>query len=134
MKRSIVGLLSAFFLLIVSALPAQALVETFTTGKDWEKHMSPREKMISLVPPSLLLNRYDILTRFTLPEYVQAIDYVMPLNPQLEKEDVSNIFVSLVYLLEPEKRPAIENMELQFLRGERPPKLLRFQFDQPIEQ
>ena len=129
MKKFAFVLAVLFFLPVFFAAPAQALIETFTTGKDWEKRMSPKEKVISLIPPTSMLRQHDIVTRFTIPEYVQAIDYVMPFNPELEKEDVSNIFVSLVYLLEPERRPAIENMELQFLKGESEPKLLRFRFD-----
>ena len=38
-------------------------------------------------------------------------------NPQLENEDVSNIFVSTVYLTEPQTREALKTMETDYLAG-----------------
>lgn len=113
-------LLSLFFILAVPAA-AEAYetyrAETFSTGKDWVERMTVREKYIALVPPTLLFHRYNIHFRRSLPEYVSLIDRVMAYNPQLATEDVANIFISTVHLYEPELRPAIKMLELQFLQG-----------------
>ncbi len=91
--------------------------ETFSTGKDWAKHMSGREKFISLLPPSLLFHQYDVHLAHSLPEYIRLIDNVLLRNPKLEDEDVGNIFASTVYLFEPQNRQALKTMEMNFLAG-----------------
>ncbi len=91
--------------------------ETFTTGKEWVERMSVREKYIALIPPTLLFHRYNIHFRRSLPEYVSLIDRLMAYNPQFASEDVANIFISTVHLYEPELRPVIKTLELQFLQG-----------------
>ena len=91
--------------------------EAFTTGKDWSKHMSAREKYISLIPPKMLLEDYDVHLRLGLPQYITLIDAILLKNPQLENEEVSNIFVSTVYLVEPQNREALKAMELDYLSG-----------------
>ena len=117
MKKRLVIYLSALALL--AACPARAdYDETLSTGKDWVKHMSPREKFMSLIPPALLFNEYDIRLRHSLPQYIQWMDYILLSTPQLEKEDVSNIFASTVYLFEPENREALRAMETNYLRGD----------------
>ena len=90
---------------------------TFSTGKDWLRRMSPREKYISLLPPSLLFQRYDVRLKLSLPEYIGLIDHILLRNPQLKDEDVSNIFASTIYLFEPQNREALKTMEMGFLSG-----------------
>ena len=80
--------------------------------------MSPREKFISLLPPTLLFAQYDVRLRHSLPEYIGLIDHILHNNPQLENEDVGNIFSSTIYLFEPENREPLKTMEMNFLRGE----------------
>ncbi len=101
------------------ALPAlsQAEEKTFVQGKDWRHYMSQREKFMSLIPPALLFSEYDVHLKLSLPQYIQLIDRVVKLNPQLENEEVSSIFASTVYLFEPQNRPALKTMEMNFLRG-----------------
>ena len=91
--------------------------ETFSTGKDWAQRMTNREKFISLLPPTLVFGQYDVQPHHGLPEYIYWIDKILLKNPQLEKEDVGNIFASTIYLREPENREALRNMEADFLRG-----------------
>ena len=99
--------------------PARAEYDgTLSTGKDWLKHMSPKEKFVSLVPPTLLFTEYDVHLRHSLPQFIQWMDNILLRNPQLEKEDVNNIFASTIYLLEPENREALKTMESDFLRGD----------------
>ncbi len=85
--------------------------ETFATGSDWSERMSVREKLISLIPPTILMHRYGVPMKRPLDDYLPAIDRFLDYHPQLEKEDVANIFTSTVYSDEPESREAIEIME-----------------------
>lgn len=98
--------------------PLLAYEEAFVTGKDWVESMSREEKYISLVPPTLLLNEYDIHPRLSLPNYVQLIDKQLELNPRLASEDISNIYTATVYAVEPELRNALRGLETRFLRGD----------------
>ena len=117
MKKRATLFFAAF--LLAAACPARAdYEETFGTGKDWVKRMSEREKFISLLPPALLFNEYDIHLRYSLPQYIRWMDHILLRNPQLEREDVDNIFASTIYLLEPENREALKTMETNFLRGD----------------
>ena len=102
----------------VAAKAASSADDTFTTGRDWVQHMTKREKFISLLPPTLVFSRHDVEPHHTIPEYIYWIDKILLKNPQLEKEDVGNIFASTVYLVEPENRDALKNMEAGFLRGD----------------
>ena len=105
----------AFWLVPARALPAAE--EPFSSGKDWLKHMSLREKYISLLAPTIVFERHDVQLRRSLPEYIYLIDGILLRNPQLEREEISNIFASTVYLVEPQNREALKNMEMQFLSG-----------------
>lgn len=111
------GLLFVLVLFLGLARSGSAFEEHFSTGKDWLKLMSAREKYMSLLPPSLLFHRYDVRLRRSLPEYIGMIDFVLRRNPNLENEDVSNIFASTVYFFEPENRDALRTMEMNFLAG-----------------
>lgn len=73
---------------------------------------------MSLIPPSILFGEYNVHLRLALPQYIQLIDQVILLNPQLEEEEVSSLFASAVYLFEPENRPGLKEMELDYLRGD----------------
>lgn len=117
MRNQWVGLFAGPALCLCLAAPLQAADEPFTTGKDWAKTMSLREKYISLLPPSLVMEQYDVHLKISLPQYIGLINSILLKNPQLEKEDVSNIFASTVYLFEPQNRPALKNMEMDFLSG-----------------
>ena len=92
--------------------------ETFTTGHEWTHQMSLREKFLSLLPPVFVMNAYDVRLRHSIPEYIHWIDAVLSRNPQLENEDVGNIFASTVFLYEPENRQALKTMEEDLLRGD----------------
>ncbi len=85
--------------------------DTFTTGKDWVESMSREEKLISLIPPTLLFNHYGVRLRYSPDKYIPTIDRVLLNNPYLEKQDMANIFASTVYAYEPESRPALDVME-----------------------
>ncbi len=110
-------LAAAALLLAFAAVGGAKELETFTTGKDWTEKMSSGEKLISLVAPTMLFQRTHVPLRLKLPEYIPILDKVILFNPQLEKEDVANIFASTVYKFEPESRPYLEWMETAFLRG-----------------
>lgn len=103
--------------------------EGFNTGKDWVHHMSQREKFMSLLPPTMLFDEYDIHLRHSLPEYIVLLDHILLRNPQLENEEMTNVFASAVYLFEPQNREALKTLEIDLLRGDpedkttHPPKL-----------
>ena len=113
-------------MLLVGSVRAD-VQETFTIGREWAHQMSPREKFMSLLPPTYLFSAYDVHLRHSLPNYIHWIDSILQHNPQLEDEDVTNLFASTIFLFEPENRDAIKAMEANFLRGDygrsRPPKL-----------
>ena len=117
MKKFVLG----FFVCWLSVASNQVWAsyeENFSTGGDWLKRLSTKEKYISLLPPTLLFNEFDIHLRHSLPEYIVLIDNILLRNPQLEIEDVGNIFASTVYLFEPQNREALKKLEMDFLRGE----------------
>jgi hypothetical protein len=121
-------ILTVFLMLAAlgASCPARAdYEETFATGREWIKRMSEREKFISLLPPTLLFNVYDVHLRHSLPEYVHWMDKILARNPQLEREDISNLFASTIYLFEPENREALRTMETDFLRGDYEPHALQ---------
>ena len=121
--RKIALRLLLFGAVLLSGVPAQAdYNETFVNGKDWVEHMSAKEKYISLLPPTLLFGEYDVHLRHSLPEYIYWMDNILLRNPQLENEGVGNIFASTIYLFEPENRPALKSMEVDFLRGDYTPR------------
>ena len=111
---------SFIFILVVIlvSMPVAAYEEAFVTGNDCVESMSREEKYISLLPPTLLLNEYDIHPRLSLPNYVQLIDRQLELNPRLAGEDISNIYTATVYAVEPELRNALRDLETRFLRGD----------------
>lgn len=109
--------------LLAFAGPSAAAAErpdAFSTGEDWLERMTPDEKVISLVPPTILFGAYDIRLRHSLPEYLPLLDAVMRENPQFAGEDVANVFASAVYAYEPENRPKFRAMELALLQGGAP--------------
>lgn len=116
MKRTLALMIAGSIL--TTAYPAAALDDQFSSGRDWVERMSPKEKLISLLPPSLMFEEYDVHLRRSLPEYIWLIDHILKRNPQLENEEVGNIFASTVYLVEPENREALKTMEMNFLRGD----------------
>ena len=107
--------------------------ETFTTGKNWSQRMSPREKYMSLLPPVFVMNEYDVHLRHGLPQYITWMDRILQRNPQLEAEDVSTIFASTVFFLEPENRTALRAMESEFLRGDYTP-MPRLSIDEVLQE
>ena len=114
MKRAFL----TFVLMLTVLSPCGAYEEEFVTGKDWVKHMSQRGKFISLIPPALLFSEYDVQLKLSLPQYMLLIDRVIERNPNLESEEISNIFASTIYFFEPQNREALKTMEMNFLRGE----------------
>jgi hypothetical protein len=106
-------------LLVFLTSPAQAdYQEVFVSGREWVKQMSPREKFMSLLPPSFLFSAYDVRLRHSLPQYIHWIDAILERNPELQNEEIGNVFASTVFLLEPENREALSAMEGNFLRGD----------------
>ncbi len=91
---------------------------TFTTGRDWTEKMSPLEKFMSVAVPMSVLQQYGVRFRHVPIEYIPTIDKVIRNNPNLFDEDVSSVFASAVYMMEPESRPAFEELETRFLRGD----------------
>jgi hypothetical protein len=95
--------------------------EPFVSGKEWLEEMSPREKFMSLIPPALLFSEYQVDLRLSLPQYIFLVDRAVEQNPEFEREDITNIFASTIYLFEPQNRPALRKMETSFLRGDLDP-------------
>lgn len=119
MKKTSFSLLSAVLLFLLMIAPVQAaLSPTFTTGEDWQRHMSEREKFMSILVPMSVFHQYGVPFRLSPDKYIGVIDNVISANPQIENEDIANIFASTVYLYEPESRPAFDAMEMNFLRGD----------------
>ncbi len=112
------GILFLGLLLYGPALAERTKSETFLTGRDWTENLTNREKFMALLPPSLVFEEYDVKLSHSLPEYIVLIDLILRYNPQLQEEDVANIFTSAVYRFEPESRVALKTMELQFLQGD----------------
>ena len=101
-------------LLLALGAATQAMAvdsEVFTAGDDWIERMSVREKLIALLPPTLLMQRFGVRLERTPEEYVPLIDLALEYNPQLRGEDVANIFASTVYQTEPANRVSLEHME-----------------------
>lgn len=101
-------------LLLMLSLAARAVAadnEVFTAGDDWIERMSVREKLIALLPPSLLMQRFGVRLERAPEEYIPLIDRVIVYNPQLRGEEVANIFASTVYQTEPANRVSLEHME-----------------------
>ena len=117
MKR-VLGIIFFGIMLCGYAQAENAKDDVFLTGRDWKKSLSDREKFMALLPPAVLFQEYDVRLRRSLPEYIVLVDLILRYNPQLEEEDVANIFTSTVYRYEPESRVALKTMELQFLQGD----------------
>ncbi len=120
MKRHFICFFLTLAGMLLLSLPSFADVaskQDFTTGQDWLERMSPREKHMALTPPSILFSEYEVHMKLNLPHYILLIDKLMERNPRLQDEEVSSIFASTIYLFEPENRPALRAMELEFLRG-----------------
>ena len=122
-SKYFVYLLFSLFL-ISGTVPSYGYSDVFTTGKDWVDKMSKGEKFISVYAPMIIFHRYGVSFRKTPDEYIETMEKVLIDNPYLEKEDVSNIFVSMVYAYEPESRPVFRLMEAEFARQEFSPYLL----------
>lgn len=90
--------------------------QTFASGKEWTEKMSPVEKLISILKPYITLQKYGVPVRHTPQDYIEKIDRVLLYNPNLGNEDVSNIFSSTMYAYEPQTRPALDALELEFLK------------------
>jgi hypothetical protein len=118
MKSYILSLLSFLILLTAPLSIARAEQETFSSGSDWRTRMSDREKIIAIIAPTIVLQNYGIPIRQDPDSYVERIDQVLEKNPELEKEDVTNLFTSTVYYYEPWTRKPLEELELALLRGE----------------
>lgn len=115
LKKRVFCLLVVLFLSGASAARA-ADSETFATGKDWDQRMSLRQKIIALIAPSVLFHKYNVPMQRPIADYIPTIDRVLMENPYLETEDVSNIFASTLYAYEPESRPALDWMAMEFAR------------------
>jgi hypothetical protein len=114
MKRFMAVAGMAVLLACGAAAPAGAYTQSsFTTGKDWTERMSVEEKLISIVAPMLLFEKFGVQPRLQLDQYVDTIDRVLDFNPQLGGEDVANIFASTLYHYEPENRQALDVMEME---------------------
>lgn len=116
--RRVLGVLFLGMALCAAARAENSKNEAFMTGRDWMENLSDREKFMALLPPSLLFEEYDVNLRHSLPEYIVLINRILRYNPQLQEEDVANIFASAIYRFEPESRIALKTMELQFLQGD----------------
>ncbi len=89
----------------------------FLTGKDWRGWMNEKEKFMAILAPTVLLEEYGIQLKHSLLNYIPLINRILLYNPQLEKEEVANIFTSTIYRFEPESRVALRTMEMNFLQG-----------------
>lgn len=134
--RRFFGIFFLALLLCSSVGAERTKSETFLTGRDWTESLSDREKFMALLPPTLLFEEYDVRLRHSLPEYIVLIDRILRYNPQLQEEDVVNIFASTIYRFEPESRVTLKTMELQFLQGDLEIKPLhgpRLTYEEPRE-
>lgn len=121
-SRPVLGIIQ--FLTLVVMLGAVSLPcpvwaadsDTFSTGKEWLEATSLRHKIIALIAPSVLFHKYNVPMQKTIGDYVSTIDRVLLENPYLEKEDVANIFASTLYAYEPQSRPALDWMQMEFAR------------------
>ena len=109
-KKIVLWTLLCLFMASPSAL---AYTETFTTGKEWEEKMTPKEKLMSVLVPMILFHRYGVPFEKKAEQYVLTIDKVLLYNPYLQNEDVANIFASAVYAYEPESRPAFNSLLIE---------------------
>lgn len=109
----LLNLLVSIFL-FSSQIVSAAEDVAFVTGKEWLEKMSVREKLLSLIPPTLLMHRYGVSMRYPAEGYIETMDKVLEQNPEISQEDVSNIYVSTLYTYEPESRDALDNMEREF--------------------
>lgn len=124
-KALLKAVLIACVTLFVTMPAMAALSPAFTTGEDWTRHMSEREKFMSILIPMSIFHEYGVPFRLSPDKYIAVIDNVIDANPQIENEDISNIFASTVYLYEPESRPAFDAMEMNFLRADYRPADVR---------
>lgn len=104
----------AIFALSLTSAVCQASIDTFTTGEDWKQRMTEREKLIALIAPTILFEKYKVPLKYTPDRYIPTIEMVISNNPYLEKEDVANIFASTVYAYEPGSRKALDWMAYEF--------------------
>ena len=117
MRRAL-GVIFLGLALCAEALAENSKNDVFLTGRNWKETLSDREKFMALLPPAILFQEYDVRLRHSLPEYIVLVDLILSHNPQLQEEDVANIFASAVYRFEPESRVILKTMELQFLQGD----------------
>jgi hypothetical protein len=123
LKKTLVFIFMGIGLVSVSSHAATQPV--FTTGAEWENRMSMKEKFMAVVTPMAVFNQYGVPFRHRPEQYIPAIDKLISINPQLEKEDISNILASTVYLFEPESRPYFDVIEMRFLKGDMELKPIR---------
>jgi hypothetical protein len=124
MKKVLLSLISVLFTVLPFTAALADSNETFSSGKDWMTRLNDREKIIAIIAPTVLLHRYGVPIQKSPDEYLEKIDKVLEKNPDLAKEDISNIYASTVYYYEPWTRKPLEELELAFLRGETEPSLL----------
>ncbi len=89
-------------------------MDVFISGREWSQQMTSREKLMSLLPPMALYNKFGVQFQRSVFEYIDALDSELAGNSRLEKEDIANIFASTVYALEPENRLPLERMQTVF--------------------
>lgn len=111
-KKPLFIWLTVFILMFSPA--ASFATEVFTSGEDWVRRMSKREKFLSIFAPYILYYRYGVPFRKPPHEYIADVDKVLLVNPYLESEEIANIFASTVYAREPESRPAFHAMAQDF--------------------
>ena len=119
MRKRIFGLVVCLLLISlnqggVSALSALEDTASFVSGKEWMIRMTPKEKMMSLLPPMALYHKFGVKFQKTIFEYIDALDEELASHPLLEGEDVANIFASTIYAGEPENRPPLDRMGAVF--------------------
>src|SRR3989338_5111435 len=105
MNRKRSKIILAALMVWLALWPCPAHADSFVTGKDWVQRMTPREKLMAVLAPMILLHRIGVPIRRSPEHYVVTIDRVVLVNPYLEKEDLANIFASSVYAYEPQTRP-----------------------------
>ena len=105
-------------LCLLTARVSAAAPETFTTGEDWAKRMTRNEKLMSLLAPTVFLQNYGVPIQRPPQFYAPLIDKAVAYNPKLLNEDIASIFASTVYYFEPQTRPALDELETNFLRGD----------------
>lgn len=106
MKKIIHSLLVLFFLLNPNPLTAGS---DYLTGDDWAL-MSNEEKATYLFNLIQLLENTGLNFSKSIKDYVLAIDNQIMDDASLEKKDIKDIFILLVYRDEPDTRVLIDSL------------------------